>query len=186
MDIYYFCFYLWEFSCILYIHPVADKSCIWNLWRFKSVFCLWIFPYGAILPCFFFFVTSLNCTHGTPEVLYWACLFSVRGFAFVILARNCSGDSLAFPWPRSKCSGLAPSLLWSLRLSLLVPALLTAFVLKALAFPFTYHSVQVPAYLLALEVPCFPENPVKHLKNMLFIIQELIVTGEFFRLSCLS
>lgn len=32
------------------------------------------------------------------------------------------------------------------------------------------HSVQVPAYLLALEVPCFPENPVKHLKNMLFII----------------
>lgn len=70
----------------------------------------------------------------------------------------------------SKCSGLAPSLLWSLRLSLLVPALLMAFVLKALAFPFTYHSVQVPAYLLALEVPCFPENPVKHLKNMLFII----------------
>lgn len=110
MDIYYFCFYLWEFSCILYIHPVADKSCIWNLWRFKSVFCLWIFPYGAILPCFFFFfLTSLNCTHGTPEVLYWACLFSVRGFAFVILARNCSGDSLALPWPHSKCSGSFPS-----------------------------------------------------------------------------
>lgn len=71
-------FFCGQFDTYLILYSIywANKSSIWEVFGggSKSVYCLWIFPYGAILSCLVLFCKHLlNWTYGNPEVPSRAC-----------------------------------------------------------------------------------------------------------------